>query len=329
MTPGPSHDVRLGRREFLTGMSGLAGTAAGAALLHGMPSAGAAASDESASPRPVVAAFTKSFQDWSIPEVCRRFREIGLDGLDLTVRPGGHIAPEDAPQQLPRAAAAAREHGLSLVQLTTGVTAADPVSERLFAAAAEVGVTRLKLGYYRYSEFGTLRAQLDAVRRQLEGVVTLGEKHAVHPCVHVHSGRYIPASGHSLYELLRSFDPVRIGAYVDMLHMSLEGGGDGWRQGIDLLAPWISLCAVKNYALERSGLNKDGQQQWSLQVCPLADGISPIPQFVAALRQVGYRGPYSLHSEYQGSHSFRDLSAEGCLAQTSDDLRYFRRLLEA
>src|SRR5262245_40178148 len=36
---------------------------------------------------PTFAAFTESFQSWPIPEVCAKFKAIGLDGLDLTVRP--------------------------------------------------------------------------------------------------------------------------------------------------------------------------------------------------------------------------------------------------
>ena len=49
---------------------------------------------------PKIAAFTKSFQDRPIPEVCRIFKSLGLDGLDLTVRPGGHIDPKDVEKKI-------------------------------------------------------------------------------------------------------------------------------------------------------------------------------------------------------------------------------------
>ncbi|MEX2112055.1 MAG: hypothetical protein WD845_02660, partial [Pirellulales bacterium] len=75
---------------------------------------------------PRFAAFTESFQSWPIPEVCAKFKAIGLDGLDLTVRPGGHIEPQDAARKLPDAAKAARDHGLQLSMLTTAIVAGGP-----------------------------------------------------------------------------------------------------------------------------------------------------------------------------------------------------------
>ena len=60
---------------------------------------------------------------------------------------------------------------------------------------------------------------------------------------------------------------------------------------------------------------------------PIADGVCPLPRFIAALKSVGYAGTYSLHSEYKGSHSYRDLSTDECLQQTTVDLQYLRTLL--
>lgn len=40
---------------------------------------------------PEVCVYTEHFQQLSIPEVCRVSQEIGINGLELTVRPGGHI----------------------------------------------------------------------------------------------------------------------------------------------------------------------------------------------------------------------------------------------
>ena len=274
-----------------------------------------------------IVCFTKSFQDLSIPEVCRTFREIGLDGLDLTVRPGGHIEPANVRAELPRAVRAAEEAGVQIPQLTTGITEPDANAEALLATAGELGIGRIKLGYYRYRPLGTLREQLDAVRRQLAAVSKLAAKHQVRPCVHIHSGTFLPSHGTQLYLLLKDFDPAELGAYVDPLHMTLEGGSDGWRQGLDLLAPWIALCSLKNFSWERSHRDPNGQQRWKTAVCPLADGVCPLPDFLAALKELGYRDLFSLHSEYKGGHSFKDLDTDGCIAQTKADLEFVRQFL--
>lgn len=273
-----------------------------------------------------LACFTESFQDRSVEEVCHRFKNMGLDGLDLTVRPGGHIEPADAVEKLPLAVKSAQEAGVEILMLTTAITDADRDAERLIATASEQGIDRIKLGYYRYSQFGTLAKQIGDVRTRLEGVAKLAGKYSVLPCVHIHSGSMIPSHGTMLYELLRGMSPTEIGAYVDPMHMTIEGGSDGWRQGLDLLAPWIGLCSVKNFSWERGERDRLGQQRWYIQKVPVADGVAPLPEFFAILKKLGYDGTYTLHSEYKGKGSFKDLDTDGCLAQTAEDLAYVKTL---
>ncbi len=274
-------------------------------------------------------AFTESFQSWSIDKVCSKFAEIGLDGLDLTVRPGGHIAPEDAAQKLPHAVKAASKNGIRILMLTTAINNIDSNTKQIITTCGELGIERIKLGYFPYTSFGTLLQQIDQTRSQIQKVAELADKHGVLPCIHVHSGRTIPASGQTAYLLLKDFKPGEIGAYVDPMHMTIEGGLDGWRQGLDLLAPWISLSSMKNYRWVNDGRDEYGQQRWSVRKCPVADGVAQIPQFIATLRKVGYRGLFSLSSEYNDAGSWKQLSTEECLVQTKVDLNYVKGILAA
>jgi len=181
---------------------------------------------------------------------------MGVDGLDLTVRPGGHIKPAEVKAQLPLAARAARDHGLRIMMLTTGITGPGRVAEETLAACQREGIDRIKLGYYRVGEFGSLARRLDEVRRQLESVVELSAKYKVRPCVHVHSGPTIPSSGWMLLDLVRKMPPERVGAYLDSYHMTITGGAGGWRQAIDLLRPWsrAALAASGSSVLTSAGL---------------------------------------------------------------------------
>jgi sugar phosphate isomerase/epimerase len=273
-----------------------------------------------------IACFTKSFQDWPLERTCRQFAGLGLDGLDLTVRKGGSIDPADVDQALPKAVETAHEQGLKILLITSDITDPDPRAERVLAAAAKHGVRRIKLGYYPYTPFGTLAKQMDDVRRRLEAVAKLATRYDVLPCVHIHSGNDIPSHGTMLFELIRDMPPGRIGAYVDPLHMTLEGGGSGWLQGLDLLAPWIKLVAIKNFDWHKTDRDKVGQQRWATSMVPLAEGVAPLSNFVGTLQRIGYDGTYSMHSEYKGKHSFRDMNTEECLKQTAEDLAFFKRL---
>jgi hypothetical protein len=41
---------------------------------------------------------------------------------------------------------------------------------------------------------------------------------------------------------------------------------------------------------------------------------------------LGYRGLYSLHSEYSDSNSWKQLSIEECLQQTAEDFEFASRI---
>ena len=272
-------------------------------------------------------AFTESFEDWSIPRVCEQFKSIGLDGLDLTVRPGGHIEPENARQQLPEAAKAARAVGLEISMLTTAIKDDDELAEAILGTAGQLGIGRVKLGYYRYGAFGQLLAEIEQTRRRIERVAKVARRHGVLPCVHIHSGPIIPSGGPLAYFLLKDFSPDEVGAYADPMHMTLEGGVDGWRQGLDLLAPWIAISSMKNCLWLADGRDEFGQQKWTSRKCPVADGIAPIPQFVELLRATGFRGLVTMHSEYKDDNSWKRLGTAECLEQTAVDLQYVKKLL--
>ncbi|MCH2127751.1 MAG: sugar phosphate isomerase/epimerase [Pirellulaceae bacterium] len=269
---------------------------------------------------PETCIYTEQFQSLPIREVCRIFKQIGVDGLDLTVRPGGHIEPQDAEHRLPEASKTARDHGLRIMMLTTGITAADQHAESILATCQKLDIRRIKMGYYAVGEFGQLAKRLDDVRRQLDAVAKLGAKYEVRPCVHVHSGATIPSNGFMLYNLLRDLPPDRIGAYLDSYHMTITGGAGGWRQAIDLLQPWISLVALKNFQWHKSDRDKTGQQRWNSRYCRLQDGIAPIPEFVHTIHQAGYRGFYTLHTEYK-------LPVKQCIQLTTDDFAFLKRIL--
>ncbi len=148
-------------------------------------------------------------------------------------------------------------------------------------------------------------------------------------CVHVHSGAILANGGSSLYLLLQDFAPDEAGAYVDPMHMTVEGGLSGWEMGLDLLAPWIALAGMKNFRWVPRERDQYGQQQYRWEFTPLADGQAPLPQFITRLKQLNYDGTMSLHSEYKGGSSFRRLNTQELLQQSAADLTHVRKLVES
>lgn len=252
----------------------------------------------------------------ALPTAADRLVEWGFDGADLTVRPGGYVDPTevDVETALPEAVETLEGRGLSVPMATTGVTGADePAAEPTFRAAAACGIDRLKLGYWRYDGFGTMRDGLAAMADDLEGLAALGADHGVTPCVHIHSGSFLSAEAGVLWTLLREHDPDRLGAYLDPGHMAVEGGLGGWEQGLDLLGEHARLVAVKDFAWERT----DGE--WTTTAAELTEGLVPWERAFEHLDTLDYDGPVSIHGEY-------DCAFDELVERTRRDLATVREL---
>ncbi|GIX06947.1 MAG: hypothetical protein KatS3mg115_1350 [Candidatus Poribacteria bacterium] len=273
-----------------------------------------------------VVMFSKHLQSLSIVEAARAALAIGFDGLDLTVRPGGHIPPDRVRQELPRAVEALERIGARVPMVTTAITDRDEIAEATFSTLQEVGIRYAKLGYWRYRGFGHLREQVQEVRAALARLEPLLLETGVTACLHIHSGDDLTASAHVVAQLLEGRDPRAFGAYVDPGHMTVEGGKSGWKIGMDALKDWIRLVAIKSFAWYKEDL-PDGTARWTAKLYPLRGGIVRWNEVFECLRAIRFDGVISFHSEYQGAGSWKDLSVSELLEQTREDYEYLRPYL--
>ena len=274
--------------------------------------------------------FSKHLGSLSVADAGLEIKNLGLEGVDLTVRPGGHVNPEKVISELPLAVDSLKELGLEVPLITTNVTAADEqYATDVFDTAATLGINELKLGYWPYPGFGTIHATLKEVSKKLDGIEALATTTGVRANVHIHSNTVISALAPFVWELIRDRDPAAVGAYVDPGHMAVEGGVEGWRMGLDLLSHRTTMVAVKDMAWEQIEDQTLGKSRWVTKLVPLNRGVVPWPEVFSCLNQAGFNGWVSVHSEYQGGHSWRDLTLTDLLAQTHQDLEYLRWASEA
>ena len=84
--------------------------------------------------------FSKHLQFLNYRDMANAVAELGFDGIDLTVRPKGHVLPERVEDDLPKAIAAIRKVGLVSSMMVTAVDdASDPIDKKVLAAAAKLG----------------------------------------------------------------------------------------------------------------------------------------------------------------------------------------------
>ena len=65
-------------------------------------------------------------------------KRAGFGGIDLTVRTGGHVMPQRAAEDLPKAVAAIRAEGLEVPMITTELLSGDdPTAAPILSTAGE------------------------------------------------------------------------------------------------------------------------------------------------------------------------------------------------
>jgi sugar phosphate isomerase/epimerase len=266
--------------------------------------------------------FSKMLQELPIGETAAAMAELGFDGVDLTVREKGHVLPESVVDELPRAVDAFREAGLVVGMLTTGITNAEQEhAEAVFRTAGECGVRFLKLGYWQYDGFGSMKRQIEEVRTDLRGLEALALRHGINATIHTHSGNFMTADLPVCYMLTEGLDPDAIGIYVDAGHIVLEGGYGVWKQGLDLVSDKIRLVAAKNLGWFQEKDADTGRVEWKRRVVPCDEGMTDWREFFKYLKAAGYDGYVSMHSEYSG------LPLDELIPQTEADLKLMKEVL--
>ncbi len=234
--------------------------------------------------------FSKRLQEMDFPVLAAGLRGAGFDGVDLTVRPGGHIEPGSVREALPRAVEALGAGGVTVRMISSSVTdIGAPHARDVLETAAAAGVRWVKLGYWRYEGFGTLRRAMEEAGSRLRDLAAAAKDLGVFLGCHNHSGEFVGAHLAHLGRLVEPLDPEAIGVYFDPAHAVLEGGRRGWLQSLDGVAERVRMVALKDFLVLAGG---------ELECVPMGEGAIPWPEVVAALAKIaGQLGPVSVHTE--------------------------------
>lgn len=263
--------------------------------------------------------FSKHLPDLDGRGMARVLKPLGFGGVDLTVRPKGHVEPARVRELLPAFVNAIREEGLEVPMITTDLhTDAEPAAGPTLQTAAALKIPFFKPGYYYYA-FADVRKELAEVSAKLRSLAALSAKHRVRLGFHNHAG-YVGGGIWDIAATMDGLDPAWAGYYFDVRHAVVEGGDAGWRSAFNLAAPRLQMIALKDFYWE-----KNAAGAWRQHNCPLGDGMVPWKRFFAALASSGFNGPVSLHLEYEIAGATAAAVQDNTLAAAARDLAFVKK----
>ncbi len=257
--------------------------------------AGAAVATASPRERPTICMFSKFFQWTNVKEMSGLCAAMGYEGIDLTVRPGGHVLPERVEDDLPKAVETIRQAGLRVPMVTAGIVdASSPHAERVLKTLSALGIRRYRWGGFQYTDKASIPDQLAEFRIRVKDLAAMNKHYGECAMYHTHSGvNLVGASMWDLYLLLKDCDADAVSVNFDIGHATVEGGYGGWIHSSRLLMPYVRGVAVKDFKWVR---NESGA--WEPGWCALGQGMVNLKQFLPMLKAAGFSGPLQLHFEY-------------------------------
>ena len=254
-----------------------------------------------------ICAFSKHFQWTDVRGAAAVCAELGYDGIDLTVRAGGHVLPERVADDLPKASAAIGAAGLKLGMITSPIVdVSTPHAEAIVRTMREVGVRYYRWGPFRYDMARPLAPQLAGLREKVRDLAALNRQYGVCAMYHTHSGEgQVGASQWDLYRLLEGQDLESVAVNYDIGHATVEGGYGGWVHSARLMLPLAKGVAVKDFRWAQ-----DGGGAWLPGWCALGDGMVNFARFFRMLGEARFAGPLQLHMEYPALGGANDGKSE-------------------
>lgn len=256
-----------------------------------------------------IVVFSKHLHWASYSESAEILREIGAEGVDLTVRPGGHVEPERVREDLPRAVEIFRKSGTPVVMITTEIKTVDsPHTEAILESAKSLGITHYRWGDLPYERAVSLPEQLKAFKPKISALAKLNSSMGMTAMYHIHSGfNRLGTCVWDLWELIRDEDPNAVSFNYDIGHATVEGGFGGWVNSMRLALPYMRGTAAKDFIWEKTPAG-----QWRPRWCRLGDGMVDWSRYFAMLKQAKVPMPLQLHLEYE------ELGAAGTGKKTLD-----------
>ena len=270
--------------------------------------------------------FSKHLQFLDYNEMAKTAKELGFDGLDLTVRPGGHVKPEKVEEDLPRAAEAIKKQGLQLRMMTTAIKDPnDPLTEKILKTASKLGFTDYRTGYLSYDPNLPVEESLKRLQPSLRELAAMNKHYGIRGAYQNHSGLRVGGPVWDLFLLLNEIDPEWLGIQYDIRHATAEGG-TSWPIGYNLIKRLIHSLDIKDFMWAR----RDGA--WKLQNMPLGEGMVEFDRFFNMLKKDEISVPISIHYEYPlggADHGHRELTmpVAEILESMKLDLHYLKKKL--
>ncbi|MDA7917702.1 sugar phosphate isomerase/epimerase [bacterium] len=295
------------RRHFIT-QTGLASAGAGLA-------AGQSRKKKS---WPIVI-FEKPIQTLDYDRMGEELSKMGVQGIEATIRRGGHIEAKDAESEVPGMVKSLAKNGQKALIATCNVNLANEENAKFLRILKANGITRYRMDYFRYDLKKALLPQVAENTAKLREIEAMNREIGMQALYQIHAGaKYAGSLAWDAAMMFEKVNPDHAAIAFDLRHVKAGSG----------LSFPTALAAMRKHV--RSIFVKDarwgGERTTSIKNVPLDTGIVNKKTF-DEVRKGHVSMPLSLHMEWGKAPIYPKEIVMDAVAHVGRDVRVLKSWL--
>jgi sugar phosphate isomerase/epimerase len=264
--------------------------------------------------------FTKPWAD-SIEALADRMAGLGVEAIELPIRPGYQVTPATVKTTLPAVVRTLADRGLSICSV------AAPLDDAIIAACGDSGIPILRTMVHFHVGKQSVAETIAAERARYEELIPLLDRTGVRIGVQNNSCDAI-GRAFGVLHLIERYDPKHVCAILDMAHCGVAG--EPMEICVDLLWDRMpNLVNFKSAFRERINGPEEAEAAYRTHWTTGRHGAFSWSGLVAELHRRGFDGTFVLPGEYTDPTGQPQRMGDDVLPFLETDVVYLRSLIAA
>ena len=265
---------------------------------------------------PILTVFTKPWTE-PLPQLADKVAGLGLDGVELTVRPGYQVLPENVGRDLPVTARVFAERGLKIRSI------AGPIDEATIAACGDAGVPIIRICCAIDMSIGYV-ASLERYRRQFDAVLPTLDRFGVAIGVQNHSGTQVGSAAGTLH-LIEKYDPKHVCAVLDMAHCAVAG--EPTAMAVDIVKDRLNGLVNFKSAFHLRANGPEEEAVYKVHWTTARHSGYSWRELVQCLKAIGFEGTFCLPAEYSHPSGQGQRMGDDVLRFLKEDIAHLKSII--
>jgi sugar phosphate isomerase/epimerase len=262
--------------------------------------------------------FTKPWTE-PIEQLADKIAALEIDGIELPIRPGYQVQPENVKATLPNAVKVLASRGLAIK------SAAAPLEPAILEACGDAGIPIVRSMVAIDLKKASYAETIAQHRRLWDSLIPTLDRAGVTIGIQNHSGDNI-GSAIGLYHLMEKYDPKHVCAVLDMAHSAIAG--EPTALAVDLLWPHMrGLLNFKAAFRERINGPEEVEARYRTHWTTAAHAAFSWSELVADVLKRGFTGTFCLPGEYSDPSGAPQRMGDDVLPYLRQDVAYLKSLI--